>query len=295
MSKDPLVYCITLNWNRREETLVCLRSLERLKFPNKHILVVDNASADRSQEAITIKYPEVELIVNSENLGFGAGFNVGLRRALEAQADFAFIVNNDAQAAPDMLDILVAAATSQEAGITAPVIYYSAHPDRVWSAGAGRSSLTLELTGDHGRRSPPQESTEVEFVSGCAMLIRREVLEQVGVFDERFFLYYEDSDYCLRVRQHGYKILVDPKAVVWHDASVSSGGSDSPSERYWMARSSVLYFRKQIRGLRWGIIAPWRFGSTLKTTTRLIATGRRVSALAYLRGTLDGLRSSGSV
>jgi GT2 family glycosyltransferase len=116
------------------------------------------------------------------------------------------------------------------------------------------------------------------------MLIRREVLERVGLFDECFFMYYEDSDYCLRVRRAGYAIMTVPAARIWHKVSVSSDGNDSPAERYWMGRSSVLFFRKHVRGWRWLVVVPWRVASTLKTVVRLARLGRLGSASAYLAG-----------
>jgi GT2 family glycosyltransferase len=114
-------------------------------------------------------------------------------------------------------------------------------------------------------------------------------LTEVGLFDERFFMYYEDFDLSLRAHQAGFKILLSPQAKVWHKVAVSSGGSDSPNERYWMARSSVLFFHKHVRGLRWLIVLPYRTGSAVKTVLRLMLRGRAESALAYLRGLRDGL------
>jgi hypothetical protein len=123
----------------------------------------------------------------------------------------------------------------------------------------------------------------------CALLLSRRFLTQVGLFDERFFMYYEDFDLSLRARQAGFKILLSPQAKVWHKVAVSSGGSDSPNERYWMARSSVLFFSKHVRGLRWLIVLPYRTGSAVKTVLRLALRGRAGSAWAYVRGLRDGL------
>jgi len=287
--KQPQVVVVTLNWNRRDDTLACLESLSHLTYPNVRVLVVDNGSTDGSPQAIAARFPQVEQIVNQTNLGFAKGFNVGLRRALDAGADLVFILNNDTIVAPDLLEPLCAAAAPPDVGIVAPVIFDASAPDRISSSGGGRSRLTLEMTGNHGRGEVLAGITEREFLSGCAMLIRRSVLARVGLFDERFFMYYEDSDYCLRTRQAGFRMLVVPQARIWHKVATSSGGSDSPTERYWMGRSSVLFFRKHVRGWRWCFVVPWRLGSALKTTFRLGMAGQSRAVRAYLRGLWDGL------
>lgn len=286
----PSVWIVTLNWNRGEDTLACLETLMQLTYPNTNLLVVDNGSTDGSPSMIAVRYPTVRQIVNPENFGFARGFNIGLKWALDAGADFVLVLNNDTLAAPDMLEPLVAAAGPTRVGITAPVIFYAAAPTRIWSAGAGRSRWTLDLTGHHRRSMPLVANVEREFVSGCAMLIKRVVLEQVGLFDERFFMYYEDSDYCLRVRQAGFSLWVVPGARLWHKVSVSSEGSDSPAERFSMAYSSMLFYRKHVSGWRWLLVAPWRFGSALKTTLRLLGAGRLRSAQAYWHGLWQGVR-----
>jgi GT2 family glycosyltransferase len=121
------------------------------------------------------------------------------------------------------------------------------------------------------------------------MLIKRVVFEQIGFFDERFFMYYEDSDFSLRVRKAGFRMLIVPKARMWHSVSQSSQGSNSPNERYWMGRSSVLFFRKHIHDWRWFLIIPWRVGSTMKTTFQLLRRQKSASAKAYLKGTWEGM------
>ena len=289
---SPLVVIITLNWNRRDDTITCLDSLARVVYPNVRLLVVDNASTDGSPQAIAGRFPQVMQIANPANLGFAKGFNVGLHWALESGADFVLILNNDTFVAPDVLDKLITASATGDVGITAPCIYYASAPERIWSSGAQRSRLTLELSGNHGRGRPLDLVTERDFVSGCAMLIKRRVLETVGLFDERFFMYYEDSDYCLRVQRAGLRLLVVPDARLWHKVSSSSEGSNSPAERYWMGRSGVLFFRKHVRGWRWLAVFPWRIGSTIKTILNLWLSGRREAAQAYLHGVWEGMKAA---
>ena len=285
----PLVYVITLNWNRLDDTLKCLESLEQLKYPNYRLLVVDNGSTDQSPEKIRDIFPSVEQILNRENLGFAAGFNQGLQFALKQNAEYILILNNDTFVQPDMLELLIQSMEAEDVGVVSPLIFYANAPDKIWSAGAGRNRWTLELKENHGRHQKFSEITEREFLSGCGMLIKATILERVGLFDERFFMYYEDLDFALRIRQAGFRMLLVPKAQMWHAVSQSSEGSDSPNERYWMGRSSVLFFRKHIRRWRWLYIFPWRLGSTVKTIILLWSQGKTEAAQAYLRGSWEGI------
>ena len=291
--RQPLVYGVTLNFNRREDTLVCLSSLTRLDYPNLRLLLVDNGSSDGTPEEVRRRIPDVEIIVNPTNLGFGAGFNVGIRYALASGAELVLVLNNDTWCEPSMLELLVGAMDDPRIGAVSPLIYYGDDPGRVWSAGGNCHPLTLEWTDKRrGQRVTADwfSSLERDYLVGCAMLLRRELLEGVGLFDEGFFMYYEDSDLSLRARRAGFRLQVLRDARMWHKVAASSGGSASPNERYWMGRGSVHFFRKHVRGLRWLAVAPYRMGSATKTVGRLVLRGRPKSARAYLRGLRDGMR-----
>lgn len=287
----PLVAIITLNWNRRDDTLAFLASCAALRYPRLHTIVVDNGSADGSPEAVAAAFPGAEQIRNGANLGFAAGMNAGLRRALALGADYAFLANNDTTLAPDALGRLVAAAEEGGAGMVSPAIYYASAPHRIWWLGGRLRPALLEV---RRYEAPPERHDPrpfaVDFITGCGMLIRRDVLERVGLLDESFFMYYEDSDYCLRARRAGVCVLVEPRAAMYHKVAQSSGGSESPNERYQMARSSVRFFRKHARPWQLALIVPYRAGSAARTLVRLAGRRRLDAARAYLRGLRDGLR-----
>jgi hypothetical protein len=177
-------------------------------------------------------------------------------------------------------------------GVLAPKIYFYHDPDRIWSVGGLIHPLTLEMTAkgtgqkDRGQWGGVEERG---YFTGCALLVPREIFEKIGFFDERFFAYYEDMDFCLRIHRAGYRLVLVPNAKLWHKVATSSGGSDSPSERYFMAKSSVLFFRKHIQGWRWVIVGPYRLGSAIKTTFRLVMQKKWPSAKAYWRGLIEGL------
>lgn len=286
----PLVYAQIVHWNRLNDTLECLESLCQQTYPNLHLVVIDNNSPDKGYQVIAERFPQAEILRNSKNMGAAGGYNTGLRHALEKNADYVLVLNNDTLLDPKAIELMVEACQPAEVGMVSPMVYYASEPDKIWSAGGSVSPLTLEMTDDHGRNRQFTGITERDFLTACAMLIKRPTLQKVGIFDELFFWYYDDSDLSLRVKQAGYKNLLVPQAKIWHKVSRSSGGSDSPLERYYMGLSSILFFRKHARAWQWFFIIPWRIGSGLKTLLRLFRKRRIDSVRAYLSGLWAGLR-----
>lgn len=285
----PLVIIVTLNWNRKADTLAFLVSCAGLSYPRLHVIVVDNNSSDGSVAAIGAAFPSVEQITNPANLGFARGMNLGMRHAYAQGADYLFLANNDTTLQPDALDRLVAVAEDQCAGMVAPSIYYYDPPHAIWWLGGWLRPLLLEVRrSDQLLAHQLQQPFAVDFITGCGMLISRSTLETVGFFDERFFMYYEDSDYCLRAYRQKVKVMVEPRALMYHKVAQSSGGSNSPNERYHMARSSVQFFRKHTRIWQCPLIWPYRAGSAVLNLWRLIRDRRLDAARAYLRGLRDG-------
>lgn len=287
----PLVYAVVLNWNGPNETIECLQSLSRQTYPNLKVLVVDNGSVDDSIHQITSAYPKIELAANKENLGFAGGVNVGLSYAFAAGADHVLILNNDLILDENCVSELVSH-MGNDVGFVAATIFYTDDPKRIWSMSGNINALTLERTLDvRGKvddgRFP--DVLERHFAPGGASLMSRRAYEVTGGFDEGFFLYYEDADLSLRAKKAGLRVLVSSKAKMWHAISKSSGGSDSPRERYWMARSSVRYFAKHAAWWQIPIIIFWRTGSAVKTTWRLLKNGRKQAMISYWRGLHDGI------
>lgn len=288
----PLVYAITLNWNHPDDTITCLQSLAGQTYTNLRMLVIDNGSQDNSVAKIRAACPMVEMIARSANGGFARGMNTGIRQALDVGAAFTFLVNNDTYLAPDAIAQLINV-VQPDTGLVAPIIYYADEPQLVWSIGAMFNPWLLEpKENPRGMIDTGQWQTclEREFVPACGLLVPRQVWEKVGLFDERFFMYYEDLDFCLRLRRVGLRVIIAPQAKMWHKVSLSSGGHDSPNERYAMARSSVLYFRKHTRFWQWPLIGFWRAGSAAHTTWRLVRAGKWAALRAYWRGLWHGLR-----
>ncbi|RMF34803.1 MAG: glycosyltransferase family 2 protein [Chloroflexi bacterium] len=248
----PHVTIIVLNWNGGQETLDCLASLRRVEYPRFDVVVVDNGSKDGSPQAIRERFPEVTLIETGENLGFTGGNNVGIRHALERGSDYLLLLNHDTEVAPDFLTRLVEVAEAEpEVGMAGPLIYYHARPDRLWSAGGivDRRRGEARMLGIGQRADGAfRQVRPVDFVSGCALLVKAPVVARIGLLDDRFFAYYEEVEWCWRARQAGYQIVVVPQARVWHKISPEARAA-SPTVHYYMTRNRLLFLR--LAGLGW--------------------------------------------
>jgi GT2 family glycosyltransferase len=293
MAGKPSVYIITLTWNHRDVTSAFLRSISAIDYPAVQTILVDNASCDGTADYVRREFPSVTVIENERNLGFAAGCNVGIRHALEAGADYVFLLNNDTQVEANVVSALVSWAEAHpHDGLLTPLIRYADEGDQVWFAGSRRGRLTLDSENfGPGRpeRVPIQHSREVDYVMGCAMFIRVEALRQVGLFDETFFMYHEDMDLSLRVQNAGYTLRYVPDACVRHLVEIST--SDAPPLRYYYkARSSVRFYRKHVHGLHWAVIIPYRIGSAVKKVVSLVLTRQTAAMRAYVRGLWDGWR-----
>lgn len=288
------VTVIIVAWNQLEKTLDCLETVAALDYPDFRILLVDNGSDPPLAEAITARFPDVATLRLPANLGFAGGYNTGLRHGMESDSQHYLLLNNDTLLEPDVLTQLVTEIErSIDVGLVTAKIYYAADPQRIWTVGANFNVFLDLKDGGAGQIDKRQWNSprDIDFAPFCAMLIRREVIEQAGLLDEEFFLYYEDMDYCRRAKAAGWRIRLCPSAHVLHDVSASSGGRDSPMERYWMAQSSGRYFRKHGRGPRMLLIIPFRLASAIKMTARLLAAGKRDALRAYWRGLLIGWRT----
>lgn len=253
---SPRVVIIILNWNRLDDTLDCIESLRQLDYERCEILVVDNGSTDGSVPVLQQQFPEVSLIKMKENMGYTGGNNAGLRYALARGADYALLLNNDTEVAPDFISLLVDALEAvPQAGVAGPMIYYFDRPNVVWSAGGAidwiRGCTRMIGLGEVDQGQFGHVARPVDFVTGCALLIKMSLIEQVGMLDPRFFAYYEETEWCVRVARGGFKILHVPQAKVWHKISPAAREA-SPQVYYYMARNRLLLLEL----LNMGVL-PW--------------------------------------
>jgi len=258
---------ILVNWNGKKDTLACLASLRQVKSqksPPKadqplaekvKSIIVDNGSTDDSVEVIREKFPDVEVLETGKNLGFVGGNNVGIRRALEGGADFVWLLNNDTSVDKNALVALLEACKDPRVGIAGSKIYFASgreyHKERytkedrghvLWYAGGlidWQNMYASHRGVDEVDKGQYDKTEETPFITGCSMMVKKQVFGKVGLLDEIFFAYLEDVDFCLRAKRAGYKLLYVPQSVVWHK-NAGSSGVGSGLHQYYMTRNRLL-------------------------------------------------------
>ncbi len=285
------VFAVTVNWNRAEDTIACIRSLKTQSLALEKIIVVENGSDEEPSFITQNPFDDIEVLETGKNLGFGAGANRGMQKAFDQGADIVLLINNDTVADEAMLENLLLESQKEGFEISAPLIYYHSEPGAVWSAG-GDTCKWIGLPLDaHNRKTPPTENIQRSFLTGCCLLLSRNALERVGIFDEDYFMYYEDLDYMARANVLGLKMGVVPSAKLWHKEAQSSGGYLNPKERYWSARSLMKVSKRATTW--WNALPLWlhRLISSILWTFRLLIKGKPAALKAYWQGLIDGLRA----
>ena len=227
---QPRVSCVIVNWNGWQETIACLDALRNCSYPSLGVIVVDNGSSDDSVAKIRSAYADILLLKNERNLGFAGGNNIGIRHALSHGAEYVWLLNNDTKPEPDALSALVAKAlTDQRIAAVGSVCYYASDPACVEAWGGAQVNLWI----GYGKNSTtPQIDDWFHSLNGTSMLIARQALDDSGLLDEGFFLYWEDTEFCLRLRNNGWRIAVAPNSRVLHKVHASTQGNKIVLDRY---------------------------------------------------------------
>ncbi|MEO6027493.1 MAG: glycosyltransferase family 2 protein [Candidatus Binatia bacterium] len=290
----PRVLVIVLNWNGTDDTLACLASLSDLEYPAFDTLVIDNGSRVSVVPAVRERFPETRCIELPMNLGYAGGNNVGLRAAMAEGYAFACVLNNDTLVDRRFLQAAVAEASAPGIAAVGAKVLCEDDPSLLWMA-YGRVTWQQSLIGLCGWGEPDDgrydEPLDVEWVPGCSLLMAVPALEAVGPFDERFFAYHEDVDWCATAREHGWRIRYAPEAVVRHRGNRTLGGPVYTSPRkYLSARSSVLFARKHGTPAQKAMLAASIVLTLPFVFLRRLVTGEVGGVLLKIRGWLDGLR-----
>ncbi len=293
----PLVYIILLNWNGLTDTLECLESLRKIDYLNYKVVVVDNGSKNNEAEEIKKNYSGVYLIKNKENKGFAEGNNIGIKLALERKADYILLLNNDTVVSPNFLTILVDFAQRiQNIGAVGPkILYYDSN--KIWFNGGelwwwiGFAKHLERLK--ENEKSSINEPLEVDYITGCAMLMKRETIEKVGLLDPVYFVNFEDLDWCWRAKKLGYKHFVVPKSIIWHKVSVSLGkrGTQKIGKfgAYYYARNAIIFAKKNLSGIRKFLFLISQY--TFRLPLNLILCTNNEARKNYLKGLIAGFKN----
>lgn len=240
MVKEPKVTILILNWNGCQKTIKCLKSLQKITYHNYQIVVVDNGSIDNSVEKIKDKFPHIALIQNKKNLGFAAGNNVGIKYALKSGADYVFLLNNDTVAEPEFLGELIKIGEGN-ANVGAVQCKILRENDHTIVDSVGQVFFPVRGAKDIQSGDPDEgkfdEVQEIFGACAAAALFKSKIFKEVGMFEEDFFCIFEDVDLSWRIRLAGYRILLAPKSVVYHERGVS--GKSTSQSRYYASRNQL--------------------------------------------------------
>lgn len=248
LKDNPLVSIVTLNWNGLDVTMEFLESTRNLTYKNYEIIVVDNGSTiDPTERIMAGNYHNVKVVKSPVNLGSAGGNNFGMRH-MSPNYDFCFQVNNDAEVTPDIIEkCLQPFYDDHKVGAVCPKIRFHHHPDIIQYAGfnkmnmlTGKTTAVGSLEKDNGQHDTPGYTYSAH---GCAMMVSREVIEKVGMMAEKYFVYYDESDWSARIRKAGYEIYYQAKGLVYHKESMSMGKL-SPLKVHFMTRNRIYYMRR---------------------------------------------------
>lgn len=292
----PHVTIVTVLFNSAGVLDRFLSSLVEQSMPNWELIAVDNASIDGSADRVAaLRDERIHVVSNSVNAGFARASNRGLRLALERNAAFCLLLNNDTAFPRDFLADLLEARDSLSADVITPRIMYLNAPEKAWYAGGFFDSRWVFKSVHEEQWSPEDKAPRlVEFASGCCLGLTRRVLEQAGFLDERYFVYWEDTDYCLTLRKLNLPIHYAPTCIIWHDSSKLTGGPNSAGFIRLFYRGYMQFLLKHF-GLRYTARAMARL--LLRNLRHRDDKGRLASpsmCIAMVGGVLQAIRHRSS-
>lgn len=294
--KSPSVFIVTINWNGLEDTVECLESLHDLDYPNYKIVVVDNGSKNKEADKILKQFPDVTLIKNKTNLGFTGGCNKGIERALKDGADYVLLLNNDTIVTKNFLNKLVKFYDSTaDAGVVSSLVLFN-DKKTVWYSGVSVKTWTGIVKMDNKGKLIkdtilPKKPYKTDYAIGACLLVSTNLIRKMGMLDDIYFAYYEDTEWGYRARRYGYESYVVPNSVIYHkkSASTGSGGSKRFSDvpAYYLARNGII-FSRSINS--WRKIPYFLAQYFIKAPLSLIFLVSLRSWPSYLRGLLSGTK-----
>jgi len=237
-NKESELVVILVNYNGLSDTIECIRSIKQSSVKSK-IVVVDNASKQNESLAINELFPDVQTFRSEQNLGFAGGNNVGIKWALENKFKYIALLNNDTIIERNMFEKLLQHAARDCA--VAPFMYYYSSPQKIWFGGGEVNKI---------KGNPEHFDKEKDgcfrcsFLTGCCFLMHRDIWESIGLLDELYFMYHEDTDYSIRLIQNGISLMVVPEAKLYHKVGKSSGDRQSAFSIYYNTRNRILILRK---------------------------------------------------
>jgi hypothetical protein len=253
LEKIPKVSIIIAHFFGVDYLINCLDSVFKSDYSDIEVIVVFNSNKDGSCEIVKQKFPQVISVLNKKNLGFARANNQGIKIS---NGELLFLLNDDTIIHPQLISILSEKLiNSDNIGIVGPKIYYANESSKIWFAGGmvnWKKQESYHLGRDVDDKNWEDAEKEVDFITGCALMIKREAIDKIGLLDERFFAFYEDTDWCLRTKKHGYKVVYIPFGGVWHHKSATAGkiffGKEKEKNILWLILT--YFYRDTIKEFR---------------------------------------------
>ncbi len=291
--KLPRVAAVVVNYNGKDITLQALASLRGMTYPAFDLVHLDNASTDGSYEAVAAALPDVLQVRVEVNRGSSSGYAAGFQWAFAHGYDYVLLLNNDIEVEPGMLTEMVRAAESDSAiGCVGPKCYFHGDRRRLWSAGGilrFRESITTERGYGEIDDGQYEEDAEVDYINGCAILIRRAAAEAAGGWDPVFFICVDDADFCTRVKRRGFRCVYAHRAILYHMVAYTTGGY-SPGRNFQFGKSSTIYVRRYAGPWQWASFLAFSAAAFAVAYVRELRRGNQQAAVAKLKGIRAGLR-----
>lgn len=269
---------VLVNYNGEKFQNECIRSIKEMEYTNYEIILVDNGSRDKSVELVKKEFDDIHIIETGENCGVAKGNNIGIKKSMELGCEYILLLNNDTEVDKFMLTHMMKKA-SKEVMVTCKMYYFSPN-NVIWCAG-GKINWKDALTEHFGEgeidKGQCDESKFVEYTPTCCLLIHKSIFESVGIMDENYFMYYDDTDFVVRANSKGYKIWYESSAKLWHKVSSSSGGAVSKISTYFLIRNR-LYFINKFYNNKFKITITYYF-AVLKKLAKYILVNRELAPI----------------
>lgn len=291
--RPPRVAAIVVNFNGKEITRQAVASLRRMTYPRFDLVVVDNGSTDGSKEALAAELPDLRQERIEVNRGSSAGYAYGFAWAFDHGYDYVLLLNNDIEVEPDLLDELVRAAERDpRIGCVGPKCLFHGDRERLWSAGGVlrfRNAVTSERGYGEIDRGQFDADAEVDYVNGCAILIRRAAAEAAGGWDPVYFICVDDADFCTRAKAKGFRCVYAHRAVLYHMVAYTTGGYGAARNFQW-GKSTAIYVKRYANPWQWLSFLAFTVAAFPVAWLRELLRGNQAAAVAKLKGIRAGLR-----
>jgi len=290
LNNQPRVCIIILNYNGFEDTVECINSLKDLTYQNIDIVLVDNCSTDGSVQMLESACPDIKVIRTERNLGYAGGNNAGIKYALENSAEYICLLNNDVVVEKDFLErVIEKIEVDGKIGIAGPKVCEYYDRDTIQSTGSAIKLYTGRVPRlNSGKKSSDlTEDLYVDYIGGACLIIKREVIESIGFIPEEYFLFFEETEWCLRAKKAGYRIMCVCSSRVFHKGS-SSVSKVKGLQDYYMMRNNFVFEKRNANTIQLCVFIVYKVLRYMLTFIKGVAIGRLDKDLQ--KGFLDGLK-----